>query len=138
MSERTLRAASGALALTGAAVASYLIYVRETGAALACGTGGCETVQSSEYAEIMGVPVAALGLAGFLGLFVAALVPGHLARLTQTALSIAALTFTVYLLFVQLLAIGAVCDWCLLVDALTTALAATALLRLRAGVVTAE
>jgi uncharacterized membrane protein len=49
----------------------------------------------------------------------------------QATLSLAALIFTTYLLLVQLHAIGAVCDWCLVIDVLTAALAATALLRIR-------
>jgi hypothetical protein len=47
MSERTLRLATGALAVVGAAISGYLLYVRESGGALICATGGCETVQSS-------------------------------------------------------------------------------------------
>ena len=53
---------SAALAALGAAITGYLLYARETGTELACATGGCETVQSSAYAEVSGVPVAALGL----------------------------------------------------------------------------
>ena len=68
MSERSLRLASAVIAALGAAITVYLLYVRQTGGALACSTGGCETVQSSSYAEVLGVPVAALGLVGFLGL----------------------------------------------------------------------
>jgi hypothetical protein len=71
MSERTIRLSTAALAALGAAIAGYLLYVRYTGGALACATGGCETVQHSRYAEVLGVPVAGLGLAGFLGLLVA-------------------------------------------------------------------
>jgi uncharacterized membrane protein len=67
MSERSLRLATGALAVVGAAISGYLLYVRESGGALICATGGCETVQSSSYAEVLGTPVAALGLAGFVG-----------------------------------------------------------------------
>ncbi len=68
MSERSLRLASAVIAALGAAITVYLLYVRQSGGALACSTGGCETVQSSSYAEVLGVPVAALGLVGFLGL----------------------------------------------------------------------
>ena len=73
MSERMLRLASAVLAAAGAAITGYLLYVRQTGGTLACATGGCETVQSSSYAEVLGVPVAGIGLLGFLGLLAAAL-----------------------------------------------------------------
>jgi uncharacterized membrane protein len=132
MSERALRAAAALVAGAGAAVTSYLLYARLTDATLACSTGGCETVQSSAYAEILGLPVAALGLAGFLGMALAALAGGEWARLTQATLALAALVFSGYLLVVQLAVIGAVCQWCLASDALVSGVAALALLRIRA------
>ncbi len=130
MSERTLRLASAAVAAVGAALSLYLLYVRETGGTLVCSTGGCETVQSSEYAEVLGLPVAALGLAGFLGLVVASLAEGERARLAQASLALTAFFFGAYLLYLQVAVIDAVCQWCLATDVLSTALAALALLRL--------
>ena len=62
MNEDALRLASAVIAVLGAVITAYLLYVRQTGGALACSTGGCETVQSSSYAEVLGLPVAALGL----------------------------------------------------------------------------
>jgi uncharacterized membrane protein len=133
VSERGLRLVTAALAVPAIAIASYLVYVRETGSTLVCSTGGCATVQSSSYAEILGLPVAAIGAAGFFALVACSLASGPGVRLVQVALSLAAVLFSTYLLFVQLHAIGAVCDWCLLTDALTAALAVTALLRIRAA-----
>ena len=132
MNERPLRLAAAALALVGAGLAGYLLYARYTGATLACSSGGCETVQRSRYSELLGVPVAALGLFAYLTLLVAAAARGELARLVQAMVALTALGFTTYLLFVQLWLIGAVCDWCLASDAVTTALAGLALVRLRA------
>lgn len=131
MNERTLRLTSAALAALGAAITGYLLYARETGTGLACATGGCATVQSSAYAEVSGVPVAALGLVGFLGLLVAALGRGDWARLGQATLALAALIFSGYLLIVQIAVIDALCQWCLATDVILTGLAALALLRLR-------
>lgn len=133
MSERTLRLASAAIAALGAAITAYLLYVRQTGGAPACSTGGCETVQSSAYAEVLGIPVAALGLVGFLGLLLLALVGGEWARLSQATLALSALLFSAYLLYIQLVVIGAICQWCLAADALTTAITVLAVLRLRAA-----
>jgi uncharacterized membrane protein len=131
MSDRRLRLASAALAAVGAAISGYLLYVRETAGALVCSTGGCETVQSSDYAEMLGLPVAALGLVGFLGLLGAALVRGEAARLTHATLGLAAFLFAAYLLAVQLVVLDALCQWCLATDMLTTGIATLALVRLR-------
>jgi uncharacterized membrane protein len=131
MNERALRLASATIAALGAAITVYLLYVRQTGGALVCSTGGCDTVQNSAYAEVLGAPLAALGLVGFLGLLVAAVARGDWARLSQVTLALTAFAFSVYLLFVQLAVIDAICEWCLAADVLTTAILALALLRLR-------
>ena len=130
MTERSVRIASAVLASLGAAISTYILYVRETDGSLVCSTGGCETVQSSSYAELLGVPVAALGLAGFLVLLVAALARGELARLVNATVALAAFLFAAYLLAVQLVVIDAICQWCVATDVLTTAIAALALVRL--------
>jgi uncharacterized membrane protein len=132
VSEGATRFASAVLAVAGAAIAA-LLYVRHTGGALICATGGCDAVQSSRYAEMFGVPVAGLGLAGFLGLVMTAVATGERARLAQATLALSAFLFSCYLLYVQLAVIGAICQWCVVTDALTSAIATTALLRLWIG-----
>lgn len=131
MSDRRLRAALAAVALAGAAVAGYLTWVRWTGATVACSTGGCATVQSSEYAEVAGIPVPILGLGAFLAIAATALRASEPVRLTGAALALAGVGFSGYLLVVQLAVLDAVCDWCLASDALVTLAAVAALLRLR-------
>ena len=133
MSERLARVAGVALALMGAAISSYLLYARHADATILCSTGGCSTVQSSQYAEIFGVPIAALGLTGFVSLAIASALPGQLARSAQAVLALGAAAFGSYLLYVQLVVIDAVCDWCLATDALVSCLAVLALLRLGAS-----
>ena len=130
MTERSVRIASAVLASLGAAISAYVLYVRETDGSLVCSTGGCETVQSSSYAELLGLPVAALGLAGFVVLLAAALARGDWARLVNATVALAAFLVAAYLLAVQLIVIDAICQWCVVTDVLTTALAALALVRL--------
>lgn len=130
MTERSVRIASAVLAALGAAISAYILYVRETDGSLVCSTGGCETVQSSSYAELFGVPVAALGVAGFVVLLVAALTRGECARLVNATVALAAFLFAAYLLAVQLVVIDAICQWCVATDVVTTAIAALALVRL--------
>ena len=54
-----------------------------------------------------------------------------LARIAQVDPALGAFAFSGYLLFVQLALIEAVCDWCVVNDAIVTALVPFALLRLR-------
>ena len=58
-----LGAAMTGLAVAGLAIAAYLLAVRLLGEAPACGpVKGCETVAASEYATVLGLPVALYGV----------------------------------------------------------------------------
>lgn len=131
MSQARLRTATVALALVGLAIASYLTYVHYVGVSITCSTGGCETVQHSRYAEIFGMPVALLGLLAFAGILVSAIRGGIEGRAAALSISLAGVTFAAYLVVVQLAVIGAVCEWCVASDVVTTVIAALALLTAR-------
>ena len=131
MSDRALRVAVALLALAGTGIAAYLTYAWYAEATIACATGGCETVQSSSYAKLAGIPVPVLGLVGYLGILATALVPGDQARAVGAALALAGLAFSGYLLLVQIFAIGAFCLWCLASDLVMFLLAAATVARLR-------
>jgi uncharacterized membrane protein len=133
VTDRSLRIAAAVVALAGIVIAGYLTWVHFDDAALVCvAGGGCETVQESEYAEIGGTPVAALGLVAYgivLGL-IAWDTPG--ARLGAAMLALAGLLFSMYLLALQLFVIDAVCAWCLANDVvIAPLLAVLTALRLR-------
>jgi uncharacterized membrane protein len=117
VTERRLRAVTVVLALGGAAIAAYLSYTRLTDTPLMCPTSGCATVQRSSYSELAGVPVAYIGVAGYLAI---AVVAGR--RLPCLALVFGAAVFAGYLLYAQLVLIDAVCVWCLTSDCVLAAL----------------
>ncbi|HEU6446410.1 MAG TPA: vitamin K epoxide reductase family protein [Gaiellaceae bacterium] len=131
MSDRTLRFCVGALASAGLLVAGYLTYARYSGTTITCSTGGCETVQESSYATLGGVPVPVLGLLGYAALLTTAFFVQDVARAAGAALALGAFVFSAYLLYVQLALIDAVCDWCVVSDAIVTAVVPFAVLRLR-------
>ena len=130
MSDRALRAALVAVALAGAVVAGYVLASRWADSGLICSTGGCETVQSSAYAELIGQPVAAFGVVGYLLVAALALGGGPRARVGAAAVALAAAAFSGYLLVVQLAVIDAVCDWCIANDAIASLVALLAVARL--------
>jgi uncharacterized membrane protein len=127
-SNSRLTAISLALALGGIAVSAYLTLVHYRDDLLVCAVGGCHTVQKSPYAELYGIPVAILGL----GMFVAMLGLGLLRRLRPEraetitlitfALALAGTVFTIYLTYLELFVIHAVCQWCVLTAVLIWAL----------------
>ena len=89
-------------------------------------------MQESEYATIVGIPVALLGLASWLTALALAVWDSPLARTLLATLALAAVAFAAYLVILQLFVIDAVCVWCVVNDVvLVPALAGLALLRLR-------
>jgi uncharacterized membrane protein len=131
VSRRAARIAIAALSLVGTAITSYLLYTRYSHTRIACPTGGCETVQESRYSELAGIPVAAIGLAGYLGLLATTFVRAEWARAAAVATSLAAVAFSAYLLVVQLVVIDAVCAWCVASDCVILAIALLAVVDAR-------
>lgn len=111
--ERTLRIAQGAVALLGLGVAGYLTVVRAEGESPTCVIGGgCHTVQSSEYSELAGIPVAWLGVAAYVGLLLAAFLPGQAGRALGLFTAVVSVGFSAWLTYAELVIIDAVCAWC--------------------------
>ena len=134
------RQAIAVLALVGLFIALYLwLYKIGVIGELKCGTGSCEYVQSSRYAWLFGQPVALYGVVGYLALLVIALVglqPRYLPRpgLTRwlAGLSLVGFAFTLYLTWLELFVIHAICRWCVasaVVIAVITAIAVGAAVR---------
>lgn len=123
MSDR-LRTACLAAATLGLGVAVYLTYAHYAGIDPACGIAhGCATVQASEWAEIGGMPVALLGVFGYFVIFAALLLPGESARLAAVGLAWIGFGFSLYLTYVELEMINAICQWCVASATCMTALA---------------
>jgi uncharacterized membrane protein len=108
------------IALIGVFVALYLtLYKLGFIGTLACGTGGCETVQLSRWGDFLGMPVAAWG-AGYYALILVLAVAGAQERLESSrGLSLALLLltgwgvlFTAWLTYLELFRIHAICRWC--------------------------
>ena len=133
MTDRSLRLAAAIVALAGVLVAGYLTWVHYDDSALVCVMGGgCETVQKSEYAEIVGVPVAALGLVGYTIVLALVAWDAPAARLAAATVALVGLLFSMYLLVLQLFVIDAVCVWCMANDVvIAPLLALLTALRLR-------
>ena len=131
MNDRALRIALAGLSLAGLAVTGYLLSVRWGGAPLYCTTSGCETVQNSSYAVLLGIPVAAAGFLSYLALGASALTTHPLALAGAALFGLVAVAFSAYLLVIQMAVIDAVCQWCVVGDVITVLLAAVVLLRFR-------
>lgn len=133
------RMGAALLGLIGVLVSTYL-YLYKLGMipGLACGTGGCETVQASPWGTFLGLPVALIGVLGYLactGLALYGLEKGGERRTRADALLLAAtglgVAFTGYLTYAEAVLIGAWCRWCIGSAVIITLLFVAALLNWR-------
>lgn len=123
------------LALVGWFVALYLgLHALGIGGELKCGTGGCDTVQTSRWAVLFGIPVALYGVAGYTAILAVTLVsvqPSWLARrgpmLAIAALATGGVLFSGWLTYLELFVIHAICRWCVTSAVIMTAIWVVAL-----------
>jgi uncharacterized membrane protein len=134
------RQAIALLALVGLFVALYLwLHALGFGGAIKCGaSGGCETVQTSQWAVFLGLPVALYGVVGYLAVLIVALValrPVALLKRTWSVvlagLATAGVVFTAYLTYLELFVIHSICRWCVGSAAIITLIWIVSLLSLR-------
>jgi uncharacterized membrane protein len=110
---RRLVVAIAIISVIGIGIAGYLTYVHYAGIKVLClSSGGCETVQSSTYAKLDGIPVAVLGLAGYIGILLSLALPGDVGRLSGLGLALIGFGFSAYLTYREIFTIKAICQWC--------------------------
>ncbi len=112
------------VAVAGLAISSYLTWERAVhdSSSLTCVIGassGCVTVQQSDYAVFLGIPVAVLGIVAYSALLLVALVPGTLSRLFGLATGIISAGFSAWLTYLEIYVIEAICTWCVISFVLT-------------------
>lgn len=106
-----------ALAVVGLGIAAYLLTARILGEAPACGpVKGCETVSSSEYATVFGVPVALFGV-GYSAILTFACArwwrrADRSALNASYGLGLAGIIAVTYLTYLEVFIIEAICIWC--------------------------
>jgi uncharacterized membrane protein len=127
------------LAAGGVLVSGYLSVKRFTGGSLACSRWEeCDVVNNSMYAKFYGVPVAFIGLAGYLVLMCLAMAALQRQGTTQRRLlalgfllALGAFGFSVYLTYLEIYVIEAICTWCVISATLITLLAIVGWINLR-------
>lgn len=130
--EGTLRKAATFVAAFGIGVAAYIAIEAAGGDAPSClaGSDGCATVASSSYAHVLGINVAVFGLVGYVLLLATALLRGDGARMAGFGLALFGFGYSVFLTYIELFKIEAICQWCVASALLMTALLALNALRM--------
>lgn len=111
---RTLRRVMLVLAVIGIGLATYLTYIHYAGIKPACTAGqSCLKVQTSVWSKVDGVPVALMGLIGYIAIVGTLLAPDRdETRLATLGLTLIGVGFSGYLTYRELFSIHAICEWC--------------------------
>ena len=124
----TNRMAIAVMALIGFFIAFYLLAhsLGWTGSLL-CGMGNCERVQESPYSHIGRLPVAAIGVVGYVVMLVAAIVgiqpAGRESRAVSALLllgGVVGFAFSLYLTYLEAAVIHSWCQWCVMSASIMT------------------
>ncbi len=108
------------LAAVGIGIALYLtLYKVGVIGVLSCSIGSCETVNTSKWSMLMGIPIAAWGFAAYAALLVLAMAGSTEAREASVpiarmivALAAWSVLFSAWLTYLELFVIHAICIWC--------------------------
>jgi uncharacterized membrane protein len=126
-----LRLSTVLLAVLGLVIAGYLTWVHYANLKPFCvGGGGCERVQSSQWADLAGIPVAVLGVGGYAAILLLSALPGELARTGAAFLALVGAGFSAWLTYVEVAKIDAICQWCVASALVMAALAVICIIRL--------
>ncbi len=111
---------SVALTIIGLAVSIYMtIYKLTDNQSMCIGNGGCSKVNSSVYAEVYGIPVAVLGIVGYASLMAMLFIENRNSFLQTNGtmivfgMALIGFLFTLYLIYVEVALIHALCPFCL-------------------------
>jgi uncharacterized membrane protein len=110
----TVRRVMVALSILGIILASYLVYVHYSGTKPVCSLGtSCIKVQTSQWSKLAGVPVALMGLIGYIAIVASLLAPDTEAIRTSTlGMTLIGFAFSGYLTYRELFSIHAICEEC--------------------------
>ncbi len=135
--DKWLYRVSVALAVLGILVSVYMtIYKLTENPNMCLGNGGCSTVNSSRYAVIYGIPVAVLGIGGYLAILALLWMERRTSFLSENitlvvfGLALIGFLFTLYLIYVELALIHALCPFCVTSQITMTVLFGLSVIRL--------
>jgi len=109
------------IAMVGLIDSIYLAWLKIADATAACGNiGDCESVNSSPYAEVAGIPIALFGAGAYLLILISfymeprAEIWRENAPLIVFGISLAGVLYSAYLTYVEVAILHAVCPYCVL------------------------
>ena len=139
------RQALALLAVVGMLIALYLtLYKVGVIGVLSCSIGSCETVNTSKWSTLLGIPIAAWGLGAYVALLALAIAGSsesleESATISRLLVALAgwSVLFSAWLTYLELFVIHAICIWCVTSAALWVVIFAVSVADLRATTRTA-
>jgi uncharacterized membrane protein len=131
-SEGNLRRAIAFFATLGVGVAAYIAIAEAGGDSPVClaGGSGCKTVADSSYSHVAGVNIAIFGVIGYVLLLASAFLASDAARLGGFLVALGGFGYSIFLTYIEIFKIEAICQWCVASAVLMTVLFALNAIRL--------
>lgn len=135
--DKWLNRASLALVIVGLLVSIYMTIYKVSGNDGMClGSGDCSTVNASRFSEVNGIPVAVVGVIGYLAILGVHLFENRNAFLKQNAtlaifgMALTGFIFTLWLVYVEIALLKALCPFCVTSQVAMTLIFIIAVIRL--------
>ena len=117
----------------------YLTIIKYTHATIYCtpGLGDCASVQNSRYSTILGIPIALLGALAYLVLVACYIIENKktafasISSLVIFGTSFFGFIYSLYLTWLELFVLHAICQWCVLSAICITVIFVTTIIRLK-------
>ena len=129
--------ASYALGIVGLLVSIYMtIYKVTSNDGMCLGSGDCSTVNASRYSEVNGIPVAAIGMIGYLAILAVHYFEDRSSFFKKNGtlmifgMALTGFLFTVWLIYVELVLLKAICPFCVASQVVMTLIFILAIIRL--------
>lgn len=126
-----------ALAIIGLLVSIYMtVYKITSNDGMCLGSGDCSTVNASKYSAVNGIPVAAIGMLGYLAILAALYFEKRNkffrenGTLMVFGMALTGFLFTVWLIYVEIALLKALCPFCVASQAAMTIIFILAVMRL--------
>jgi uncharacterized membrane protein len=117
--DKWLYRAALALVIVGLLVSIYMtIYKVTSNDSMCLGSGDCSTVNASRYSEVNGIPVAAIGILGYVAILGVLVFENRNSFFRQNGtllvfgMALTGFIFTIWLIYVELALLKAICPFC--------------------------
>jgi uncharacterized membrane protein len=135
--DKWLYRASIALVIVGLLVSIYMtIYKVTSNDSMCLGSGDCSTVNASIYSEVNNIPVAAIGILGYLAILGVLFFENRNSFFRQNGtlmifgMALTGFIFTVWLIYVEVALLKAICPFCVTSQVAMTLIFIMAVIRL--------